>query len=174
MVNAIKRFSSCTNDGARIFVYNERGLHAYGTGFGGTVAGACVSKSQDDWQKRRGWLAYASGFLYLLLIDPHCQEGAHETEKKMDEGPDAEHRSSSWVELIKLNPLTLSVISRTMIGDGVKARKFDDSERSCQQLLPLQTPPHSLHLQIQMSFQNLGKVRVLHLLHLPRHLFEQT
>ena len=49
----------------------------------------------------------------------------------MDEGPDAEHRSSSWVELIKLNPLTLSVISRTMIGDGVKARSgLDDSERN--------------------------------------------
>jgi hypothetical protein len=137
IVNAIKRFSSCTNDGARVFVYNERGLHAFGTGFGGTVAGACVSKSQDNWQKRRGWVAYASGFLYLLLIDPRCPlplaKGAHlhGAETKTGGGTSTGFLSAEGVELVKLDPLTLCVISRKTIGAETKSRGgLEESERA--------------------------------------------
>ena len=76
MVNAIKRFSSCTNDGARIFVYNERGLHAYGTVLVAPLPVLAYRNRRTTGKSGRGWLAYASGFLYLLLIDPHCQEGS--------------------------------------------------------------------------------------------------
>ena len=52
-INAIRRFSSCTNDGKCLYVYSESGLKKYGTGFGGTVAGALIKTCQPGPTKRR-------------------------------------------------------------------------------------------------------------------------
>jgi hypothetical protein len=108
-IQAVNRFSSCTNDGTILYVYNESGLYTFGTGFGGTVAGALLSSSSKItneviFRNRRGWLCYCGG-----------------TSGETNEEEESTHLYLCTIgekrELIEIDPVTLEVIQCTPIDE---------------------------------------------------------